>query len=283
MPRIRYLKPEFFSDESLAEFKFETRLAYAGLWCYADKEGRLEDRPKYLKAMIFPYDNVDMKKQLDLLSSCKSGKTYPFIQRYEVEGVKLIQITKWKKHQKPHHTEKESIFPPIPPLKEKGMEKGMENQLNGNVELNNGEITVKQDKLLKSLSILKDIYLDCVFLTENEYQKLIEKEGEIITTKAIEILNNYKMSSGKKYKSDYHAILSWVLEKAKEKYDPNQGITQHKNDGLCEYCHKQTPIEGMEYCRQCTDYFIANPKNNIWGDSILKHIELWMEISTKID
>ena len=64
------------------------------------------------------------------------------------------------------------------------------------------------------------------------------------------------------------------------KHDSSQ---RHKNDGLCEYCHKQTPIEGMEYCRQCTDYFIANPKNNIWGDSILKHIELWMEISTKTD
>ena len=139
--RIRYLKPDFFSDENLAEFKFETRLTYTGLWCYADKEGRLEDRPKYLKAMIFPYDNVDMEKQLELLSKGKLNG-YPFIQRYCIEGLKLIQIVKWDKHQKPHHTEKESIFPPAPPfIMEKGM--GTEKQLEASLKLSNGELTVK--------------------------------------------------------------------------------------------------------------------------------------------
>ena len=63
MPRIRYLKPEFFTDDDLAEHSFETRLAYAGLWCHADKAGRLEDKPKFLKAVIFPYDDkVNMEK-----------------------------------------------------------------------------------------------------------------------------------------------------------------------------------------------------------------------------
>ena len=52
MARIRSLKPEFFKDEDLALLPFEARILYSGLWCYADREGRLEDRPKYLKADI---------------------------------------------------------------------------------------------------------------------------------------------------------------------------------------------------------------------------------------
>ena len=32
----------------------------------------------------------------------------------------------------------------------------------------------------------------------------------------IRTLNNYKMSKGKKYKSDYHTILNWVAEKVLE-------------------------------------------------------------------
>ena len=143
MARIRYLKPEFFSDEDLAEISFQTRLAFAGLWCFADKAGRLEDRPKFLKAMIFPYDSVDMEKQIEILTHGKHENGVPFIQRYEVEGKKFIQIISWDKHQKPHHTEKESHFPPAPPLI-KGMEKRMEKQLEASAELKNGEITVKK-------------------------------------------------------------------------------------------------------------------------------------------
>jgi hypothetical protein len=156
MARIRYLKPEFFSDEDLAELPFQTRLTFAGLWCYADKAGRLEDRPKYLKAMIFPYDNVDMDKQLESLSKGKHENGIPFIQRYEIEGIKFIQIIRWDKHQKPHHTEKESNFPPAPPLKIKIM--GMGKQLEASGELDNGELTVKRplsklsdDEFLQSL------------------------------------------------------------------------------------------------------------------------------------
>ena len=143
MPRIRYLKPEFFTDEDLAELPYETRITYAGLWCYADKSGRLEDRPKFLKAMIFPYDNLNMEDQLIALSRSKhNGK--PFIQKYEVEGQRLIQILNWDKHQKPHHTETDSKFPPIPPLELKGMEKGMEKQNNPSERLRNVQLTVKE-------------------------------------------------------------------------------------------------------------------------------------------
>ena len=90
-------------------------------------------------------------------------------------------------------------------------------QVTSNQPATNHKQEYKEHKNVKNKEIYKekDKYLDCVFFTKEEYQKLIDKEGIFIIEKAIEILNNYKMSSGKKYKSDYHAMLNWVLEKAK--------------------------------------------------------------------
>lgn len=61
MARIRYLKPDFFKDEDLAEHPFWIRLLFQGLWNIADREGRLEDRIKRINVDVFPYDNVDRK------------------------------------------------------------------------------------------------------------------------------------------------------------------------------------------------------------------------------
>lgn len=145
MSRIRYLKPDFFKDEDIATLPFEVRLFYQGLWNFADKAGRLEDRPLRLKAEIFPYDNVDINKCLELLSKCKNGSGKPFIQRYQIDNNKYIQILNWDKHQKPHHTEQASQIPPAPPLlyikdiKDKDKDKG-----NGK---GNGECSVSTTEL----------------------------------------------------------------------------------------------------------------------------------------
>jgi len=60
-------------------------------------------------------------------------------------------------------------------------------------------------------------YAENVTMTPAQYEKLVEKHGKTVTSKAIEILSAYKGSCGKKYKSDYHAILSWAVDKAREK------------------------------------------------------------------
>jgi phage replication O-like protein O len=67
---------------------------------------------------------------------------------------------------------------------------------------------------------------DDVTLTEKEYEKLKTKYGEADTTRIIEILDNYKGANGKKYKSDYKAILNWVIERyRKEKKNAKQEVT----------------------------------------------------------
>lgn len=103
--RARNIKPGFFSNDLLVELPFEIRLLFVGLWTVADKAGRLDDRPKKIKMLIFPADNVDVGRGLSELERCG------FIHRYEVEGRRFIQVVNWSKHQKPHHTEKESEIP----------------------------------------------------------------------------------------------------------------------------------------------------------------------------
>lgn len=62
-------------------------------------------------------------------------------------------------------------------------------------------------------------YAEYVSMERTEYETLCKQYGKACADKAIEELDNYKGSSGKSYKSDYRAILSWVIDKLK-KNDP---------------------------------------------------------------
>lgn len=107
MARIRSIKPEFFKNEELARLTPLARLLFAGLWCWADRAGRLEDRPARLKAEILPYDDCDCESMLSELA----GTPDPFIARYEVDGRRYIEVLNFLKHQFPHHRESESLIP----------------------------------------------------------------------------------------------------------------------------------------------------------------------------
>ena len=108
--RARSLKPGFFKNEYLAELGPYAQLLFEGLWCLADREGKLEDRPKRIKAEIFPY--YDPKPDVETLL-CKLQEA-GFISRYSVNGFKLIKVLNFTKHQSPHSTEKPSIYPDPP-------------------------------------------------------------------------------------------------------------------------------------------------------------------------
>lgn len=62
----------------------------------------------------------------------------------------------------------------------------------------------------------REKYADFVSMQTKEYETLVSDHGNRNTKLFIEILNNYKGSKGIKYKSDYRAILSWVIDKTKK-------------------------------------------------------------------
>jgi hypothetical protein len=106
MARTRLIKPALFENEVLGQMDGDTVLLFTGLWCIADRDGRLEDRPLRIKAQLFPYREMDVAGKLALLSDAG------FIMRYEVDGVKCIQVNNWQKHQRPHVKENPSDLPP---------------------------------------------------------------------------------------------------------------------------------------------------------------------------
>lgn len=109
MARARNIKPGLYKNYELADLGPHAQLLFTGLWCLADREGRLEDKPRFIKAEIFPYYEVDVEGELVKLE--RQG----FVARYVVEGLAIVQILNFKKHQAPHNTEKASSLPAQPP------------------------------------------------------------------------------------------------------------------------------------------------------------------------
>lgn len=103
--RSRNIKPGFFKNEFLAECDPLARILFQGLWCMADREGRLEYRPKRIKIEILPYDTCDITELLNQLLKNE------FITTYKINGCEYIQILNFTKHQNCHIKESDSTIP----------------------------------------------------------------------------------------------------------------------------------------------------------------------------
>jgi len=128
--------------------------------------------------------------------------------------------------------------------------------------ISNGDITLpsssstssskKKESIKKKEKPPKTLFLDSVYLTEDEYQKLKEKHGESLTSRAIEILNNYIQSKGKRYKSHYHTLLGWPIEKAKEELPKSTYPKKNTQQGVgynpkADYNRPQNKPEKADY------------------------------------
>jgi hypothetical protein len=103
MARIRSIKSDLFMDDGLAEVSLEAHFLLAGLPCIADSEGRLEDRPRRIKAQVFPYRDADVDRCLDELA--RSG----YVRRYEADGGRYIQVSNWERDQGPQLPERRRV------------------------------------------------------------------------------------------------------------------------------------------------------------------------------
>jgi len=107
--RIRTVKPEFFTHESLydaeAIARLPLRLSFIGLWCAADREGRFKWEPRRLGVQILPYDQIDFSRVLDALA------TRGFIVRYSSLEGDFGYIPSFTRHQVINNRERESDLP----------------------------------------------------------------------------------------------------------------------------------------------------------------------------
>jgi len=77
-----------------------------------------------------------------------------------------------------------------------------------------------------------------VSMSTGEIGKLTEMLGEKRYRRAVEILDNYKGANGKRYKSDYRAILNWVVGRLEEE-EAKKGKPVPKRASYCDKCGEE--------------------------------------------
>jgi len=117
--RTRLLHPGFFTNEHLARLPVRARLLFAGLWCLADREGRIEDRPARIKAAIFPYERVRIEGLICALADAG------FVKRYSSVYTRCLVLPTFATNQHPHPRESPSLLPPPPKRPCKGLPKAV--------------------------------------------------------------------------------------------------------------------------------------------------------------
>lgn len=95
--RIRTVKPEFWTDESLSSLPYDTRLLAIGLLNYSDDEGYFLADPRLIRGVIFPFE--DTSKNIPRMLSELSGIGYIRIGKCE-NGKELGHVVKFKVHQR---------------------------------------------------------------------------------------------------------------------------------------------------------------------------------------
>ncbi len=107
--RIRTVKPELARHEVLfdleKELQLPIRFAWVMMFTCCDREGRFKWKPRVIKAMILPYDDVDMSRVLDAWAS------RGLVVRYAIQGEEYGYIPSWKKHQSINNREPQSEIP----------------------------------------------------------------------------------------------------------------------------------------------------------------------------
>lgn len=108
-PRIRSLKPEFFSSEKVASLSFPARLLYQGLWCFGDDEGRGIANMRLLKAYVFPLDDGVGVEELTLWF--KEIESQGMIHTYEVHGENYYHVVDWVPNQSAAFRRGKGLYP----------------------------------------------------------------------------------------------------------------------------------------------------------------------------
>jgi len=96
------------------------------------------------------------------------------------------------------------------------------NYVNDNVNDNDNDNS-KSDVLSSKDKKEKKLFLDSIYLTTNEYEKLIKEYGKEVIEKKIEDLQRYIAKTGEKYISHYLTIKAWIRkEKRKPEFKNNE-------------------------------------------------------------
>ena len=106
MARIRSIKPDFFTSETVASLPLSTRLTFIGLWTYVDDNGVGMDNELLINAAIWPLEGDSLetlaRTREDLATLSRAG----LVNRYRDSRKRYLFVTSWDEHQKVDHPRK---------------------------------------------------------------------------------------------------------------------------------------------------------------------------------
>lgn len=145
MARGRIIDREIFTHEDLMEMPIEVRYLYHGLIVWADDEGRMKSNPKYLKAKIFPSDNISESKIIDMVNQMT---TNGLLLGYRVGDEAFVQHPNWDRWQFIRKDRfKPSNYPHPPPLSVDGQPMVNQMSTNGQPMVDANKVKLSKVKL----------------------------------------------------------------------------------------------------------------------------------------
>lgn len=95
MARKRMVSPEFWTDDKIIDLTITERLLFIGMWNFADDEGIITNKPKQIKAQIFPIDDITHESISEMLMNLQATGLIHF-----GNDNSLIKIKNWTRYQK---------------------------------------------------------------------------------------------------------------------------------------------------------------------------------------
>ena len=228
MARTRSIKPEFWSDEKIAKLSLQARLLFIGMWSTCDDAGRTKGHPLWLKSQIFPYDEITSKQMMAWIAELTELKR---ITPYTVNGETYYEISNFLKHQKIQHPSPAVNPEPINITHEPFMNDSR--ITHEQTETETETETEEENIRARATPPPKQKYLDSVFLTADEYDRLKEAMGQKSLDRLIEQLDYSITVKSGHYKDHNKTLLNWF----------KRGYHNNGNGRHAEYSGGRVPEE----------------------------------------
>jgi len=105
--RTRQIHRDFWVSDSVSELSYFNRLLFIGLWGAADREGLVLNRPKRLRAEIFPHDDITSAKVKNGIADLASQGVIELLS-IPCDVITCIYIPKFLEYQHIHPHEAKS-------------------------------------------------------------------------------------------------------------------------------------------------------------------------------
>lgn len=243
MAQRRMLARRISQSKKVNRLSLKAQLVWTWIIPWLDDYGCYEADAEDIKTEVFPKNpNITIKDISNAL-----------LEEQEIGLIKIFGANS-KTYQKYNNFENFQTLKTDRPKKSDiiGYYEGMELdgiQRNPKEPSGSPEVKLSKVKLSKvKIKPKKSSFGEFVTLREDEHQKLVSEYGKEKTDKMIDILDNAKGAKGYKYKSDYRAILSWVVDKVeKGESTQDQGTRM-----ACKKCGDSGQYIGIDEDGVCT-------------------------------